>query len=215
MPAQPNRRMPLSCEPCRERKIRCHRTASNSEIPCATCVRRGVPADACVFLRDIYGRRASRPRTPAADAIAGNGSQGASNSELLERIRKLESLVVGNASNIASTTEAQAVPVPSPLASRSDGQVDPVRLTRGSLIKTASGHERYEPLSSKWSSVLTNSPMVDGVSVDALTSGSMSEFPFTARKLHMDEILAALPAMSHCDELKDAYISVFAPVSAP
>lgn len=28
----------------------------------------------------------------------------------------------------------------------------------------------------------------------------------------MDEILAALPAMSHCDELKDAYISVFAPL---
>lgn len=216
MPAQPNRRMPLSCEPCRERKIRCPRTANSPGGPCATCVRRGVPTDQCVFLRDIHVRRASRPRTPAADATAGDDNQGASNSELLERIRKLESLVVGNATNNASRMSAEAVTVPSPLDSHGGGQVDthaPGRVTRGSLIKTASGHERYEPLSSKWSSVLANSPMGHGVSVDALTPGSASEFPFTTGRAHLEEALAALPAMSHCDELKDVYMSVFAPVS--
>jgi hypothetical protein len=216
MPAQPNRRMPLSCEPCRERKIRCPRTANSPGGPCATCVRRGVPAGECVFLRDIYGRRASRPRTPAVDTTASDENRGASNSELLERIRKLESLVVGNANNSAPRASVEAATVPSPLGSHSGGQAGtrpPGRTSRGSLIKTPSGHERYEPLSSKWSSVLVNSPMGDGVSADALTTGSGYEFPFTNGRFQLEDVLSALPAMSHCDELRDVYMSVFAPVS--
>lgn len=215
MPSQPNRRMPLSCEPCRDRKIRCPRTSSSPGGPCGTCVRRGVPADECVFLRDVYGRRASRPRTPGAPAVA-DESREATNSELLERIRKLESLVVGNASNSALQFPAEAPTASPPLQGSGDGHAGTPAAScasRGSLVKSASGHERYEPLSSKWSSVLASSPMGDGVTVDALTPDSGSGFPFTMGRLQLDDILSALPAMSHCDELKDVYMTVFAPVS--
>jgi hypothetical protein len=219
MPTQANRRMPLSCEPCRERKIRCPRTASSPGGPCATCARRGVPPDQCVFLRDVYGRRRERPRTPEAVAVAGDEGREAresSNNELLERIRKLESLVVGQANSSAlearpEVPAAASSPLGSSAAGDAGGAPASIRASRGSLVKTASGHERYEPLSSKWSSVLTSSPMGDGVSVDALTPDS--DFPFTIGRCQLDDILSALPAMSHCDELKDVYMSVFAPVS--
>lgn len=216
MPAQPNRRMPLSCEPCRERKIRCPRPSSTSPGgPCATCVRRGIPADECVFLREVYSRQASRPQTAGAVAVPDH-SREATNSELLERIRKLETLVVGQVSNGALQPLAEALVAPlSPLIGSGGRHADttvPSGAPRGSLVKSASGHERYEPLSSKWTSVLASSPMEDGVSVDALKADSGSEFPFTMGKLQLDEILSALPAMSHCDELKDVYMSVFAPV---
>lgn len=216
MPALPNRRMPLSCEPCRERKIRCPRTSSTSSGgPCATCVRRGVPADECVFLRDVYSRQASGPRTSGPVAVAEENRE-ATNSELLERIRKLESLVVGqaNSGTLQSLGEAPAASSP-PLRGSGGRHAGTPALSgacRGSLVKSASGHERYEPLSSKWSSVLANSPTEIGLSVDALKPDSGSEFAFTMGTFQLDEILAILPAMSHCDKLKDVFMSVFAPV---
>lgn len=213
MPAQANRRMPLSCEPCRERKIRCPRTSNSSGGPCATCVRRGVPADECVFLRDVYGRQAPSHQTPAAFA---DQSREATNSELLERIRKLESLVSGNADSGAIRASANASATSPPLHNVVDGgdmhTPMPSGASRGSLVKTASGHERYEPLSSKWSSVLASSPMADGMSCEADALTTESEYPFSTGRIQMDDFLSALPAMSHCDQLKDVYMSVFAPV---
>lgn len=143
-------------------------------------------------------------------------SREATNSELLERIRKLESLVGGNGNSGALRSPAEVPTASSPLDDSGDGRArTPMssRNSRGSLVKSASGHERYEPLSSKWSSVLASSPMADDMSceVDALTTEF--EFPFTIGRFQVDDILSALPAMSHCDQLKDVYMSVFAPVS--
>ncbi|RDW62415.1 hypothetical protein BP6252_11848 [Coleophoma cylindrospora] len=65
-----SRQRPVSCRFCRSRKLRCSR-----EHPCSNCVSRGV---ACEL------------ETPARPP---SGTAGASESELLERIRKLERLV--------------------------------------------------------------------------------------------------------------------------
>ncbi|KAK3943408.1 hypothetical protein QBC46DRAFT_447025 [Diplogelasinospora grovesii] len=149
----------------------------------------------------------SQPRTPGAAAPTDENRE-ATNSELLEGIRKLESLVVGNANSAALRPAAEAPTAASPLHGSGGGHADtpaPSRASRGSLVKSASGHERYEPLSSKWSSVLASSPMGDGMSVDALTTDSGSEFPFTTGRIQLEDVLSALPAMSHCDQLKDLF----------
>jgi hypothetical protein len=124
--------------------------------------------------------------------------------------------VGGNANSGVLRPAADVPTASSPLDESGDGQARtpvPNRDSRGSLVKTASGHERYEPLSSKWSSVLASSPMADDMSceLDGLTTES--EFPFTTGRFQLEDVLSTLPAMSHCDKLKDLYMSVFAPVS--
>ncbi|KAG5759588.1 hypothetical protein H9Q69_014254 [Fusarium xylarioides] len=80
-PASSNRRMPLSCEPCRRRKIKCPRNNSRGRTPCDTCVRRGIPDNECIYLRDQSSRRnAQMPRH-------------ADNSALVARIDRLEELL--------------------------------------------------------------------------------------------------------------------------
>lgn len=64
------RQRPVSCRFCRSRKLRCSR-----EAPCSNCVSRRIHCD----LEDVV-----RPPT---------GTANSSESELLERIRKLEELV--------------------------------------------------------------------------------------------------------------------------
>ncbi|KAF2174190.1 hypothetical protein M409DRAFT_49053 [Zasmidium cellare ATCC 36951] len=93
MSAPRARRLPVSCEPCRVRKIRCTRDAA----PCSTCQRRGV-ADEC--------RYAARPRPPRHDSNAytiapisplssgaSNAASGHGSIELADRVRKLEQLL--------------------------------------------------------------------------------------------------------------------------
>ncbi len=98
MATQADRRMPLRCEPCRERKIRYPRISSSSGGSCVTCVKRGVLGHECVFLRDVYGRRAPRPEIPAVAAVVDERREPI-NSELLERIRKLDIVVGSNANS--------------------------------------------------------------------------------------------------------------------
>ncbi|KAJ9413954.1 hypothetical protein QL093DRAFT_2088869 [Fusarium oxysporum] len=57
VPGPRSRRMPLSCEPCRQRKIKCPRNDSRGQTPCNTCVRRGIPVTECIYLRDQSSRR--------------------------------------------------------------------------------------------------------------------------------------------------------------
>jgi hypothetical protein len=63
------RQQPVSCRSCRSRKLRCNR-----ELPCSNCASRGVPCE----LED-----AVRPPAVPASSLE---------SELLERVRKLERL---------------------------------------------------------------------------------------------------------------------------
>lgn len=76
-----SRQRPVSCRFCRSRKLRCSR-----EAPCSNCVSRRIHCD----LEDV-----ARPPAKTANA---------SESELLERIRKLEALVDGQKSGTPATT---------------------------------------------------------------------------------------------------------------
>jgi hypothetical protein len=71
-----NVRQPISCEPCRHRKIKCSRTRPS----CETCRRRGC-VDRCVY-------KGSRDNEPSTSGGTSNG-----NDELLSRISNLEKLL--------------------------------------------------------------------------------------------------------------------------
>ncbi|EPE02259.1 c6 zinc finger domain-containing protein [Ophiostoma piceae UAMH 11346] len=236
MPAQSHRRMPLSCQPCRERKIRCSRDPTRTAgSPCASCIRRGIPPHECVYLRDIYARRP--PPAPACQesgAVNGGSDNVSTNSDLVERIRKLEAIISRTeatstnsiglnaggypAAPVSSSSKDPSTSCRRPSAAHEIGAIDipctdhdpqrPISY-KGNIIPYTSGHERYEPVGAAWSSVLHNmaTPMVDSPSDD-------SEIPFVAgpTEIEHDHLLADLPAMSHCDELKNVYFDVFAPV---
>lgn len=74
-------RQPVSCEPCRRRKIKCSRT----QPPCTTCQRRGC-ASSCVY--------AGRHDVP----VNHSGSSSLANEELLARITNLENILTKKAS---------------------------------------------------------------------------------------------------------------------
>jgi hypothetical protein len=68
-------RQPVSCEPCRKRKIKCSRTRP----PCSTCQRRGCPTS-CIYV--------GHPLTYGESSSSGVG-----NEELLVRISNLENML--------------------------------------------------------------------------------------------------------------------------
>ena len=79
-PTSQSKRLPVSCEPCRKRKIRCTR----NRPPCDTCLRRGLgPAD-CIYL--------GQPRHTLGHLNNGDVSNIAQE-ELFQRIRNLEDLL--------------------------------------------------------------------------------------------------------------------------
>jgi hypothetical protein len=105
------RRLPLSCEPCRERQILGLRNASGVNGPCLTCARRGIPSTKCIYLRDVYQRSRKSP-----------GPDNATNIELLERVNEIEGLLESRyeGQSRPQTTAASLMPketrshVPSP-----------------------------------------------------------------------------------------------------
>ena len=74
-----NRRLPVSCEPCRTRKVRC----SRDNPPCGTCIRRRVPPEQCVY-------KNSRQSHQPLENSSGSSPAGQSNAELVARIERLE-----------------------------------------------------------------------------------------------------------------------------
>jgi len=208
-------RQPVSCEPCRRRKIKCSRTRP----PCDTCRRRGC-ADHCVY-------KGSRDE---AIPLALNPS----NKELLDRISNLESLLRKHTGPQISAAQAESTsPMLSPPMEAQPFHLSPVSFTpeshshasfpsarvgsRGVGVLTASpnGNVRYEPRSSQWTSVLANT----GISIvtpsleDQDDLGISSGFPFVSSSISsMDELLSILPPIQQCDYLKNIYFTVFSPV---
>ncbi|KAG0131278.1 putative C6 transcription factor [Tuber indicum] len=73
-------RVPLSCAPCRNRKLKCNRSH-----PCENCTRRGDPST-CTY--------ASTPNGPSRARKQSAGSNGFSSDEMQSRIDRLEGLVL-------------------------------------------------------------------------------------------------------------------------
>ena len=77
---------PRSCVTCRRRKVRC-----DTRMPCTNCRRGHIQ---CIFPAPGRAPRRPRPRDPAAIPPAPQpGSSNRRESELLERLRKLEGIV--------------------------------------------------------------------------------------------------------------------------
>jgi hypothetical protein len=213
-----NVRQPISCEPCRHRKIKCSRTR-----PCETCRRRGC-VDRCVY----KGSRDSEP------SMSGGTSNG--NDELLSRISNLEKLLrkytgtdIPNGDGVASSmlpppTEFGQNSHLSPQSVVSESSSHPYSSNHlssqrvGVLTSTINGNVRYEPKPSQWTSVLanTNLSLNTPLMEDSDETGSTFGFPFTTSAVSsIDTLLALLPPMQQCDYLKDQYFTVFSPVSNP
>jgi hypothetical protein len=198
-------RQPVSCEPCRRRKIKCSRTRP----PCDTCRRRAC-AESCFY-----------KKTGPRDQNLSNSST-ASNEELLNRISNLENLL-GKYTGAHVSDSIGEGQLTSPLLSPPVDYTQPYESSNGSgsfasqspsqmsysservstrglgVLKTsANGDVSYEGRPSQWSSVLANT----GLSImtpdlnDPEDSGITTGFPFTSSPApSVDELLALLPPM--------------------
>ena len=214
-------RQPVSCEPCRQRKIKCSQTRPT----CDTCRRRGC-ADSCVY------KKTRDDSTSIATAGA--------NEELLNRISNLEALLrkhtgaqIPNSAGDGQLTGPMLSPpmdfngpvelstISGSFVSESPSQIsyssEPTAARRlGVLTTSLNGNVQYEAQSSQWTSVLANTGLSSMASKldDYEDSGVGSGFPFTSSPLpSVDELLALLPPTQQCGYLKDTYFAVFSPVS--
>ncbi|KAF2097038.1 hypothetical protein NA57DRAFT_41547 [Rhizodiscina lignyota] len=222
-----NRRMPLSCEPCRERKIRCPRNTpgtGGSRGPCETCVRRGVPASDCIYLRDFAQRQPVRQPS----------SENANHEELLDRIRGLEELLRRHVSDSTSNPDNGACmdglslsSAPGNLKSAGPGAritsaeaayLSPASSSQssiptiGTLVRSKTGHERYEPFSSVWSSILKTDTVTNVLGAEADGLQVESEIPIATKEISKEDLVSLLPPTTQCDELKNVYSQAFAPL---
>lgn len=211
-------RQPVSCEPCRRRKIKC----SRSRPPCDTCRRRRCP-DSCVY-------KAPRDSSPLIQDYN-------SNSELLDRISNLENLLRKHTSAVAKplpggaekfTGQIRSPPIepgplfqPSPeslISESASTQISNESTSSrgvGALSTCQNGNVRYQPHSSQWRSILANTHFSIGTPSLEDSDESRLEigFPFTtAASPSEEELLSILPPAQHCDYLKERYFTVFSPV---
>ncbi|KAI9372182.1 hypothetical protein BJX61DRAFT_458853 [Aspergillus egyptiacus] len=204
------KRLPISCQACRTRKVRCSRDGR----PCQTCVRRGLGAEDCIYLGQP---RLSSENTMTADSSVQN--------ELLARIRNLEDLLHKQVVSQANDTHS---PLPSPSLAGSFSESDSgigLRSTEyprssplngpGVLQTFASGYVRYLPLAPQWSSMhptgSSGDPLPD-ISSDVPDDDDDLRISLTGSAASRDELLAILPPSRYCDALKDVYFRVFSPL---
>ncbi|KAJ5674308.1 uncharacterized protein N7477_004242 [Penicillium maclennaniae] len=204
------KRLPLSCENCRQRKIRC----LGSGVPCVTCQRRGV-ALTCHFKRDL---------------LPNSGPEN-SHDDLLQRISNLEELLQQNIDltatsitlqqNITSQSADAQIDLsvqqntssrtPTSIPSASLGQpYDPPKSQQnsaGSIITSSTGHIRYVPSNSR-----NDADLLDRFQ-NPVPSGSTSDFPFGSETSGFNQaILDIFPPSRQCDELLTVFLQVFSPL---
>ena len=220
-------RQPVSCEPCRRRKIRCSRTTP----PCDTCRRRGC-LDSCIYLR--YPQN-----TPSS--IAATNTATTTQQELLDRIINLEESLKIHRENEArqpsapystssidlfqQTIDSHAPSVPQQnfvltpeSATSSTVSLDeiPSSSRKGVLVTSRLGYVKYERRSSQWASVLANTNMSEEVLSLGETESSedvgYENFPFGGNQSTRDQIFVILPPIQQCSQLKNTFFEVFSPV---
>lgn len=205
------KRLPISCQACRSRKIRCSRDGR----PCQTCVRRGLGAEDCIYL--------GQPRLSSEQASADPAVQG----ELLARIRNLEALLQrqANSQTSASTGAASPLGASSVAGSFSESELgttlenwgSPFPSNVGTLHASPSGHVRYVPLTSQWESVVASGPAAESLRRSELDIAEDDDLQIPLAQngnVSRSELLALLPPNRYCENLKDVYLRVFSPVSS-
>ncbi|KAL4783625.1 hypothetical protein BJX76DRAFT_245456 [Aspergillus varians] len=204
------KRLPISCQACRTRKIRCSRDGR----PCQTCVRRGLGAEDCVYL--------GQPRLSSENTLNADTTVQA---ELLARIRNLEDLLqrkvgphVGDShSPLISPSLTGSFSEPdNAIINRSADYPRSYLLSSGGTLQTfASGYVRYLPLAPQWKSVKpTSSPGDPCPDIDSeiLDNDYDLHIPLVGNVASREELLAILPPSRYCDTLKDVYFRVFSPL---
>jgi hypothetical protein len=214
----PSKRLPISCEPCRKRKIKCPR----DRRPCQTCTRRGLHADECIYL--------GRPRLSSEQALG--ATDGGVQQELLDRIRNLEDLLQKQIGSQMQQSRNSPVSPPSTVASSvtkssappSEAAVDSTSAGSalyyasgnvGCLKVDPSGHVRYVPVASQWNSVFARAPGSDGLDSfgdDLLDDSEFDMNLFGKGKKTRKELIAMLPPGPYCNALTEVYFHVFSPV---
>ncbi|KIY01443.1 uncharacterized protein Z520_02995 [Fonsecaea multimorphosa CBS 102226] len=196
-------RVPLSCENCRKRKIKC-----SGERPfCDTCARRGF-SHTCFYLRQNV------------QAAAGSSSD-----EVLQRVRRVESLLERQ----VYLLEQQHEPSPKSHESNQDilshhppssvnsspwteVEVAPSDAATSTIVGTVlvseGGYERFVPgLAS------SDADAVNELIQSASAPPMSSSFPFSSEALATRRaLLEVLPPGRQCDELKDKFFEVFSPL---
>ncbi|GLA50472.1 hypothetical protein AnigIFM63604_006532 [Aspergillus niger] len=205
-----SKRLPISCQACRSRKIRCSRDGR----PCQTCVRRGLGAEDCIYL--------GQPRLSSEHALT---AESAGQTHLLARIRDLEELLHRQAQ---SQSSGSVSPQNSPSATASFLESDrgaelkpsslrsPLLNNVGTLQTFASGYVRYLPFATH-ASQLQLSPPGTGSSLPSVDTEIPDEsddlqIPLTKCSVSRDELVAILPPRRYCDALKNVYFQVFSPM---
>ncbi|KAL4979980.1 hypothetical protein BDW66DRAFT_84919 [Aspergillus desertorum] len=205
------KRLPISCQACRTRKIRCSRDGR----PCKTCVRRGLGAEDCVYLGQP---RLSSESTSAADTTV--------QAELLARIRNLEGMLqrqVGSYSGVSNSPLASPASLTGSLSDQ-DISTGPgftsyprssIVSSVGTLQNFASGYVRYLPLASRWDSAHPTSSPSDSlpdINTEIPEDDDDACIPIAGNAASREELLALLPPSRYCDALKDVYFRVFSPL---
>jgi hypothetical protein len=197
------KRQPISCENCRNRKIKC----TGGRAPCESCVRRGF-GGSCYFVRS---------GGPLRDSALYD--------DLVDRIVSLESLLrqhintdVGCSKDTNPLTppgissDASSSPNISTSASIDDSlpAISSFPLT-GSLLKSPGGYVRFMPHTESFNS----EDMVAFMHVDSPSSpASTTGFPFSLESaISQQALLELLPSNRQCDELMQRFFTVFSPVS--
>ena len=196
------KRQPISCENCRNRKIKC----TGGRVPCESCVRRGFQ-DSCHFIRST-----SAPQ------------DGAAYNDLVERIASLEALLKQHISanvpcqphnGLSTPAEYSSASSISPRLSGSltldEGGIAHSNFPlTGFLLKYPGGYVRFVPHTES----LNSEDMAAFVHTESpLTMTHTSEFPFSNEMSSSKQVLLdLLPSKRQCDELIRRYLDVFSPV---
>jgi hypothetical protein len=198
-----HRRLPISCEPCRSRKIRCPRDS----VPCGTCRRRGVPPSHCSFAQ--VPQAVAAPLSP----ISGGRSSAATSTtdeNLADRVARLEGLLVAQQRQLSQSeqTYGQVQFMTPSSESRDYGQARraPSQF-EGVLQTSASGHVRFIPC---WPAIEPEESHTSHHGQLERTSPFGSTYDTGGMQLN--DLLSLLPPRTLCAKLKDVYFASFAPL---
>ncbi|CAI7606126.1 unnamed protein product [Penicillium manginii] len=179
------KRLPLSCENCRRRKIRC----LGSGVPCDTCRKRGV-ASTCQFKREVE----QNPQPERHET---------KHEELLQRISDLESLLIRNI-EVTSASKAHNHALRSPV-SHDDLPPSQDELSEITVSEYMQDHHANQSTSRDPDAFhsLQNRSQLESPS---------GAFLFTDTLPSIQSLLDILPPFRHCDELLGVFLDVFSPL---
>lgn len=202
------RRIPLSCENCRQRKIRC----LGSGVPCDTCRRRGV-ALTCHFKRDPEPSRensqdALLQRISTLEALLEQNIELTSNSISLQQnhsqLSPLSQSVLSVPQDISNHTPTS---ISNASVGLPHGILRPQLDSSGSIVTSPAGHVRYIPFNTK-----RDADLLDRLQ-NPLHTENTSGFLFGSDISGSSQvILDMLPPSRQCDELLTVFLDVFSPL---